>query len=325
MIDETRRPAIASDPSLAGLLDQICDRFETACKSPTPPRLEDFVRELPESTAARGFRELLELELAYRRRAGQTPGAEEYRARFPQHTDTIDELLRPPGLRLPAASPFAETISAKLASSFSDVVPADTQLAPGGPTARSVGTTTSSGLRFRVIRKHAKGGLGEVFIAEDQEIHREVALKQIQSRYADDTGSRTRFVLEAEVTGKLEHPGIVPVYGLGKYADGRPFYAMRFIHGDSLKDAIDSFHDTDMGPQTPGERALELRKLLGRFVDVCDAIEYAHQPRNNSPRFEAGQYHARQFRRDAGRRLGTGEANQWSRIGARSRQDGIAE
>jgi eukaryotic-like serine/threonine-protein kinase len=275
-MDETLPPGVASEPSLAGLLDQVCDRFESACKSTTPPRLEDFLQDIPASSADRGFRELLELELAYRRRAGQTPSADEYRTRFPRHSATIDQVFRPPGLRLPATGPFDETISARMAGSFSDVVPADTQIAPGAAPARSVGTSTSSGLRFRVLRKHARGGLGEVFVAEDQELHREVALKQIQSQYADDTDSRSRFVLEAEVTGALEHPGIVPVYGLGTYADGRPFYAMRFIHGDSLKDAIDSYHDIDTGPRAPGERALELRKLLGRFVDVCDAIEFAH-------------------------------------------------
>ena len=69
-----------------------------------------------------------------------------------------------------------------------------------------------------------------------------MALKEIQDRHADDAGSRGRFVLEAEITGGLEHPGIVPVYGLGTYADGRPFYAMRFIKGDSLKEAIERFH-----------------------------------------------------------------------------------
>ena len=47
---------------------------------------------------------------------------------------------------------------------------------------------------------------------------------------------------EAEITGKLEHPGIIPVYGLGHDAGGRPFYAMRFIQGDSLKEAIAAFH-----------------------------------------------------------------------------------
>src|SRR5262249_54017270 len=82
-------------------------------------------------------------------------------------------------------------------------------------------------------------------------------------------------VLEAEVTGRLEHPGIVPVYGLGQYDDGRPFYAMRFIKGDSLKDAIERFHSpaTD---RSAGERGLELRQLLQRFIDVCQAVDYAH-------------------------------------------------
>jgi hypothetical protein len=78
-------------------------------------------------------------------------------------------------------------------------------------------------LRFRILRPHAKGGLGEVFVAEDQELHREVALKEIQACHADHPESRSRFLLEAEITGRLEHPGIVPVYGLGTYADGRPY------------------------------------------------------------------------------------------------------
>lgn len=136
----------------------------------------------------------------------------------------------------------------------------------------------AAGPRFRLLRPHAIGGLGEVFVAEDAELHREVALKEIQSRHADDPDSRTRFVLEAEITGGLEHPGIVPVYGLGHYEDGRPYYAMRFIRGDSLKEAIDRFHKADDGVTSgqSGERGVEFRKLLGRFVDVCNAIQYAH-------------------------------------------------
>ncbi len=143
----------------------------------------------------------------------------------------------------------------------------------------SVGTPTSSGTRFRILRPHARGGLGEVFVASDVELGREVALKEIQDPYADDPDSRTRFVLEAEITGGLEHPGIVPVYGLGSYADGRPFYAMRFIRGDSLKDAIERFHKAEGPGRDAGQRALDFRDLLGRFVDVCNAIEYAHKRR----------------------------------------------
>ena len=69
-------------------------------------------------------------------------------------------------------------------------------------------------IRYRRLLPHAKGGLGEVFVALDEELQREVALKEIQGEHADRGESRARFLLEAEVTGKLEHPGVVPVYGL---------------------------------------------------------------------------------------------------------------
>jgi WD40 repeat protein/serine/threonine protein kinase len=140
----------------------------------------------------------------------------------------------------------------------------------------SVGTPTSSGLRFRVVRPHATGGLGQVSVAVDEELHREVALKEVQACYADRPESRLRFVREAEITGSLEHPGVVPVYGLGCHADGRPFYAMRLIKGQSLKDAIDRFHQTDVPGRDPGERALAFRQLLGRFLVVCNTVAYAH-------------------------------------------------
>jgi serine/threonine-protein kinase len=140
----------------------------------------------------------------------------------------------------------------------------------------SVGAATSGGQRFRVLRPHARGGLGAVFVALDNELHREVALKQILDSHADDPVSRQRFLLEAEVTGGLEHPGVVPVYGLGTYSDGRPYYAMRFIRGDSLKEAIERFHADEALKKAPGCRSLELSKLLRRFLDVCNAIDYAH-------------------------------------------------
>ena len=109
----------------------------------------------------------------------------------------------------------------------------------------SLGAPSAIGTRFRVLRPHARGGLGEVFVARDTELNRDVALKEIQDRYADDPRHRRSFEFEAEITGGLEHPGIVPVYGLGHTPDGRPFYAMRFIRGDSLKEAIVRFHGAE--------------------------------------------------------------------------------
>jgi serine/threonine-protein kinase len=134
--------------------------------------------------------------------------------------------------------------------------------------------------RFSKLRAHAKGGLGEVFVAIDHELGREVALKEIQQRMARDLGAQARFEMEASITGGLEHPGIVPVYGYGHHGDGRPFYAMRFIRGESLRDQITAFYamcaDTKKTPSSLGERRLALHHLLRRFVDACNAIAYAH-------------------------------------------------
>ena len=158
-----------------------------------------------------------------RRRPGEEPGRPRRRADRPARAW--------PGSAIP-------TLDASLAQLGSACDPRR-RTTPTAPPAYSVGTATSDGQRFRVLRPHARGGLGAVFVALDGELHREVALKQILDHHADDPTSRQRFLLEAEITGGLEHPGIVPVYGLGTYADGRPFYAMRFIRGDSLKEAID--------------------------------------------------------------------------------------
>ncbi|MBS0266175.1 MAG: protein kinase [Planctomycetes bacterium] len=134
--------------------------------------------------------------------------------------------------------------------------------------------------RYRILRLHAKGGLGLVSVAEDQELPRQVALKEIQAARAFDQHSRRQFVTEAEITARLEHPGIVPIYGLGQHADGRPYYAMRFIRGKSLRDAITEYYNQINSTQaTFGSHELEFRKLLGSFLVVCNTIEYAHSRR----------------------------------------------
>ncbi|QDT01215.1 serine/threonine-protein kinase [Adhaeretor mobilis] len=147
---------------------------------------------------------------------------------------------------------------------------------PSPSPADSASRDTSEGPRFRIIRPHDEGGLGKVSVALDTELDREVALKEIKPQFADDESSRSRFLLEAEITGGLEHPGIVPIYGLGASADGRPYYAMRFIRGNNLATAIRAYHEegeTESGP----DKVVQLRRLLGRFLDVCNAVYYAHQ------------------------------------------------
>jgi serine/threonine protein kinase len=130
--------------------------------------------------------------------------------------------------------------------------------------------------RYTPKEFHARGGLGEVYRAYDEELRREVALKRIKEEHADNPTCQRDFLREAEITGKLEHPGVVPIYGLVRGPDGNPSYAMRFIEGESLKDAIHKFHDTDYGKRRPGERTMALRQLLTRFIAVCNTLAFSH-------------------------------------------------
>ncbi len=125
---------------------------------------------------------------------------------------------------------------------------------------------------------------------------------------ADDADSRARFLLEAEVTGRLEHPGIVPVYGLGTDDDDQPFYAMRFVRGTSFEEAIRRFHAADEDPRRdPRERSMSLRHLLDRFVDVCQTVAYAHSRGVLHRDLKPANILLRAVQRVAGRRLGPGQ------------------
>ena len=131
--------------------------------------------------------------------------------------------------------------------------------------------------RYLLVRPHAKGGIGKVSVALDVQLNREVALKELLEEHVEKQDSRVRFLLEAEVTARLEHPGIVPVYGIGLNTAGEPFYVMRFIKGESFKEAVQQFHKGGGGRGLrSGQSSLRLQQLLRRFVDVCHTIEYAH-------------------------------------------------
>jgi tRNA A-37 threonylcarbamoyl transferase component Bud32/tetratricopeptide (TPR) repeat protein len=131
------------------------------------------------------------------------------------------------------------------------------------------------GGRYRVSCFHDRGGQAVIFAAEDTELRRTVALKWMADLSAVDPAERYRFVREAELMARLEHPGVVPVYGLCEDEEGRPYYAMRMIQGSNLGDVAKAFHarKKDM---PPAERNLEFRRLLRHFSTVCTTIAYAH-------------------------------------------------
>lgn len=128
--------------------------------------------------------------------------------------------------------------------------------------------------RYALSRLHATGGIGRVWLARDANLGRDVALKELRPERADIPNVWARFLREAQVTGQLEHPGIVPIYEVGKRTqDQQPFYTMRFVHGRTLAEAAAAYHKR----RSTGEAApTELRALLIAFVGVCNVTAYAH-------------------------------------------------
>jgi len=265
-------------------LEEICCRFEKSWQAGQRPCPEDFLDGTEGVERLAVLRELLRLDVYYRRRAGEAPLAQDYVTRFPNAIALLSEMFSgssEDGAARPVPGPEdtsqnAEHTGHERGATDAGQRDAGATLGAANEADPVAGLGSSSGTqpasRYQVLRFHAAGGLGEVFLAEDVELHREMALKEIKRAHTGHKDLRVRFLLEAEITGNLEHPGIVPIYGLGTYPDGRPYYAMRFIRGHTLAAAIQLFHQ-----KAPVRfDALEFRQLLGRFVAVCQAIAYAH-------------------------------------------------
>jgi serine/threonine-protein kinase len=188
---------------------------------------------------------LLLLELNHRSTNGERPVESEYRQRF----HTVPEVVER------AFHSDAHTVSMGLSSAESAV------------------STTAT---YRDLRFHAQGGLGEVFFARDEALNRDVAVKVIQRGHQLDAEQHERFQIEAEVTSRLDHPGVVPVYSRGETEDGRPFYTMRFIRGSNLKEQIDSYHGCERNRRNKADQRAALMPLLRHLVSVANTVAHAH-------------------------------------------------
>ncbi|MBI4613707.1 MAG: serine/threonine protein kinase, partial [Planctomycetes bacterium] len=116
--------------------------------------------------------------------------------------------------------------------------------------------------RYAVQGTIGKGGMGEVLLVRDPELGRDLAAKVILSTGQADRRQIEKFLLEASVTGQLEHPNIVPVHDLGLSPDGRVYFTMKRVQGRDLAKIL-----ADPPPLTP---------LLEIFLKVCDAVAFAH-------------------------------------------------
>lgn len=196
-----------------------------------------------------------------------------------------DQSLRKRVDALLAALASADDASFLASGLFGGDRPADLpeNLAEDGSAATGY-TSNDSADRFELRSKHAVGGLGEVWLAWDRQLGREVALKQMRPEWSGNFNAAARFRREAEITGFLEHPGVVPIYALGQQADRRPFYAMQFIRGRTLQQVVEEQLHRPVTPQALASQdrsprwydTESLRKILDHFVDVCQTIDYAH-------------------------------------------------
>lgn len=128
--------------------------------------------------------------------------------------------------------------------------------------------------QFSLQKVLGAGGLGTVWLAHDETLRRNVALKEMNSAAAEFPRAWDRFRREAEITGQLEHPNVVPLYQHGMDTQtGKPFYAMRFVGKRTLVDAIEEYHER----MRAGEDVkMDLHLLLTAFIGVCQGIAYAH-------------------------------------------------
>ena len=126
-------------------------------------------------------------------------------------------------------------------------------------------TATDRNERYRFEGEIAQGGIGVVYRGRDVDLGRDVALKVLHDRYVDEPAFVRRFVEEARIGGRLQHPAIVPGHELG-LADGRPYFAMKLIEGETLAELF-------AHRRSPAD---ERRRFLGVFEQVCHAVAYAH-------------------------------------------------
>jgi WD40 repeat protein/serine/threonine protein kinase len=237
----------ATHLSTARRVDRICDRFESAWKSAAAgeqrPRLEDFLSLAPEAERGALLRELLAVDICYRRLRGESIEAETYAALSP-----------PPNLPL-----LEELLHGSITPNFlREPTLGDDGILGHLPPARS-----GFG-EYELLDEIARGGMGVVYRARQRRLNRIVALKMIREGRLASAEEVERFRREAESAAALEHPHIVPVYEVGEY-DGRCYFSMKWIDGGSLAQALCS-----SSSPFPAREAARLVAAVAR------AVHHAH-------------------------------------------------
>ncbi len=197
------------------------------------------------------------------RRPGDEDHAAAYHAPMVDERDDVsmDDTLLPPD---DDDNPTGDARTVASATNLPSLHSQPTQLLAGGR-GRSADVAFDSA-RYRIGELLGKGGMGEVLLATDEQIGREVAIKRIRSAHPD-ADAIARFVREARIQGRLEHPAVVPVHDLGVDGEGKPFFVMKRLTGTVMSSLLHRETEDPIATR---------RRLLRAFADVCLAVELAH-------------------------------------------------
>jgi tetratricopeptide (TPR) repeat protein len=240
-------------PSLALHVERVCKIFENAWKAGHRPQIRLYLGNTPEPGRSALLRELLALDLEYRRAGGEETTPDEYHRQFPEDTELIHEVWQ-------AAPPAGPARGAGAAAAAGSTAPA----APGAGDAPAEGAPVTIG-RFRILRELGSGGFGLVFLAHDPLLCREVALKVPRPDALASPELRRRFRQEAQAAAGLAHPNLVPVYEAGE-AGPVCYIASAYCPGITLAEWLKRQTEP-----VPWRQAAQL------VATLAGAVEHAHR------------------------------------------------
>ena len=269
------------------IFEVTISQFESEFEDGDTPDLEEYFKRLPPDSLQL-CHELLHTDLELRIRNGHHVRVEHYLDSFPailEDEDFFDDLIftelkvrrqYEPGLMMEEYSSRFPNRFRRVMKQFSvSQTGADTN-GLGDIQHEARPSYSDSERRFRKSKLHRQGGLGNVWLAIDRELGRQVAIKEIRPKFSESKTHRSRFAREALITSQLVHPGIVSIFGRGKRADGSLYFAMQFIRGRTLRSAISEFHQNRLSSKELNTNSLEFRRLIQHFLDVCNTMQYAH-------------------------------------------------